>query len=667
MYYNVFGEKVSRKRYKEMLEAAKNRRELIAAGLTSRRDLMKMGLLTAGGMLVAKNGLSARAQTVTPQTQLPGDGQVGSNQNCVPTKQAASPPTRAFIEPLPIMPVAQTVASLSPTPTTCPNTSAGEVRAACHQATQLDASRFPVVPSRLYKFTQKAITVVQSPDLPNQTIWAFSDGTHVTSPGPTYKANYGVPQLTRNINALPPANQNGGFGIPSVTTHLHNGHTPSESDGNPCDFYGIGNFCDQYYPNVLAGFNSDHQPNGDINESLSTLWYHDHRVDFTAQNTYKGLLGFYLLFNQFDTGDEGTGFHLPSFPQFDIPLVFADKVYDPSNGRLFFDLFSLDGILGDKFLVNGKIQPFFQVQPRRYRFRLLDTGPSRFYEFFLTDLNNLGTQNPYFVIANDGNLLPSPVQVVSARIGVAERIDIIIDFSKFAGKTIYLENRLLQVNGQGPVPPQGFVPGQFECNSGLDSNGNPISILSDIRPAGQGDLLLQFQVSSKAVSDGSVDPATNPTFYTLPNTTATPRITRTFKFDRLNGQWSVNGQFMDCGFGPASPPPGGFSQNFRFTVQQNSVEHWLLTNLTGDWTHPIHIHLEEHQILTRNRVPPSLAIERSRKDVTQLHQNERVELFFRFRDWLGKYPIHCHNVVHEDHAMMALWHVQPQGDNILVP
>jgi len=669
MYYNVFGEKVSRRKYKEMLEAAKNRRELIAAGLTSRRDLMKMGLLTAGGMLVAKSGLSARAQSTstTPQTQLPGDGQVGSNQNCVPTKQAASPPTRSFIEPLPIMPVAQTVASLSPTPTTCPNTSAGEVRAACHQGTQLDASRFPVVPSRLYKFTQKAISVVQSPDLPSQTVWAFSDGAHVTSPGPTYKANYGIPQLTRNINGLPPANQNGGFGIPSVTTHLHNGHTPSESDGNPCDFYGIGNFCDQYYPNVLAGFNSDHAPNGDINESLSTLWYHDHRVDFTAQNTYKGLLGFYCLFNQFDTGDEGTGFHLPSFPQFDIPLAFADKVYDPSNGRLFFDLFSLDGILGDKFLVNGKIQPFLQVQPRRYRFRLLDTGPSRFFEFFLTDLNNLGVQNPYFVIANDGNLLPHPVQVVSARIGVAERIDVIIDFKPFAGKTIYLENRLLQLNGQGPVPPQGFVPGQLECNSGLDANGNPISILSDIRPAGQGDLLLQFRVSGTPVSDGSVDPATNPTFYALPDTTATPRITRTFKFDRLNGQWSVNGQFMDCGFGPAGPPPGGFSQNFRFTVQQNSVEHWLLTNLTGDWTHPIHIHLEEHQILTRNRVPPTLAIERSRKDVTQLHQNERVELFFRFRDWLGKYPIHCHNVVHEDHAMMALWHVQPQGDNILVP
>ena len=101
--------------------------------------------------------------------------------------------------------------------------------------------------------------------------------------------------------------------------------------------------------------------------------------------------------------------------------------------------------------MNGKIQPFFQVQPRRYRFRLLDTGPSRFYQYFLTDLNNLGANNTFWVIANDGNLLPAPVQVSSVRIGPAERVDIIIDFSQFAGKTIYLENRLKQLNGQGPV------------------------------------------------------------------------------------------------------------------------------------------------------------------------------------------------------------------------
>src|SRR5215471_15930854 len=396
MYFNVLGEKVSKARYKEMLEAAKNRRELIAAGLTSRRDLLKMGLLTAGGMLVAKSGLSARASAYSQ------DQTGGSNNLCIPSQQAASPPTRAFIEPLPIMPIATPLQSLNPFPTEAPNTAAGESRTRNHQL----FSRF-IQGATFYNVSQHAINVSQSPDLAVQTVWAFDDGTTASSPGPTYVAHYGRPQLTRNINALPPASQNGGFGIPSVTTHLHNAHNPSESDGNPCDFYGIGNFCDQYYPNVLAGFNSTNKPNGDINESLSTLWYHDHRVDFTSQNTYKGLLGFYLLFNQFDTGDESTGFHLPSFPQFDIPLAFADKVYDPTTGLLAFDLFSLDGIIGDKFLVNGKIQPFLQVQPRRYRFRLLDTGPSRFFEFFLTDLKNLGNHNLFWVIANDGNLLPA--------------------------------------------------------------------------------------------------------------------------------------------------------------------------------------------------------------------------------------------------------------------
>jgi len=582
------------------------------------------------------NGLSARASG-----QSPVHG--GVNQLCVPN-QPASPPPTAFVKPLNVMRQAIPVPSLTPVPTIAPNPGAGESRTDPHQI----IGGIPFPPPVLYNFTQKAFSHRFSPGLPPQTIWGFDDGHGVMSPGPTYAAQYGIGQLTRNHNALPPLSQNGGFGMPSVTTHLHNGHTASESDGNPLDFFEIGHFYDQHYPNVLAGFASTNEPNGDINESLSTLWYHDHRVDFTSQNTYKGLVGFYLLFNQFDTGNEETGFRLPSYPQFDIPLAFADKFFDDS-GELAFDLFNLDGILGDKFLVNGTIQPFFQVQPRRYRFRLLDTGPSRFYSYFLTDPSNLSANNPFWVIANDGNLLPAPVQVSTVRIGPAERVDIIIDFSQFAGKSIFLENRLLQINGQGPVPPLGFTPGQVECS---DTNGN---VLSDIRPAGQGDLLLRFDVSSKPVKDNSLPPSKQ-TFYSLPSTNATPRITRTFKFDRLNGQWSVNGQFVDTD-----------RSAFRFTVQQNSVENWLLTNLTGDWTHPIHIHLEEHQILSRNRMPNTLAAENSRKDVTQLHPNERVLLFFRFRDWLGRYPIHCHNVVHEDHAMMALWHVEPTGDNVFVP
>jgi FtsP/CotA-like multicopper oxidase with cupredoxin domain len=676
MYFNVFGEKVSKRRFKEMCEAANNRRELIAAGLTSRRDLFKMGLLTAGGMLVAKSGLSARAQTTVQTNQPPSSGgnntSPGTNQNCVPGNQTASPPTRAFIQPLNIMPVARTVRSLTPAPTENPNVGAGEVRAAAFQAPQIDATRFPVVPGTLYQMNQRQFTASFSPDLPNQTVWGFDDnsGRGTRSPGYTYQAFYGRPQLTRNINSLPNVNQvnNTGFGMPSVSTHLHNAHNPSESDGNPCDFYPAGHFCDQYYPNVLAGFNSTNQPNGDINEALSTLWYHDHRVDFTSQNTYKGLFGFYCLFNQFDTGSDQTGFRLPSFPHHDIPLAFNDKVFDPQTGQLVFDLFNLDGILGDKFLVNGVIQPFLNVEPRRYRFRLLDVGPSRFYEFFLT--GNVGgtgsaTTNPYFLIGTDGNLIPHPIQVQSLRIGPAERVDVIIDFSKFAGKTLYLENRLLQLSGQGPAAVDSQL---FAQNS---PNTECALVLNDptkgaIKPAGAGDLLLQFRVSGTPVTDNSVDPATNPTFYQLPSTTPTPRIVRTFKFDRLNGQWSINGQFMDCGYGNGGTG-GESTETFRFTVQQNSVEHWLLTNLSGDWTHPIHIHLEEHQIMNRNRVAPTVAGDLGRKDVTQLHPNERVELFFRFRDWLGKYPIHCHNVVHEDHAMMAIWHVQPQGDNIQVP
>jgi FtsP/CotA-like multicopper oxidase with cupredoxin domain len=512
---------------------------------------------------------------------------------------------------MPVMPVKQPVAALTPAPTVSPNTAAGEGRTRPHQA----FTQFP--PQKFYQRLLQQGQMSMSPDLPLQTIWGF-DGIF---PGPTFQAHYGAPILVRNINNLPASN--GGFGINSVSTHLHNGHTPSESDGFPCDFYPSGQFYDQHYPNLLAGFASTHAPTGDINESLSTLWYHDHRVDFTSQNVYKGLAGFYQLFNQFDTGDETTGFHLPS-GQFDVPMMFSDRVFDPTTGLLAFDLFNLDGILGDKFLVNGKIQPFFQVHPRRYRFRWLDGGPSRFYELFLTDPNNLAGHNLFWQIANDGNLLPRPVQVESVRLGVAERADVIIDFSQLAGKTIYLENRLQQVNGRGPT---GTVLG-----------------------AGQGNLLLRFDVMLPTVADLSLDPAAITQFYSLPDATAVPRVTRTFRFERTNGQWAINGQFVDCNV-------------TRFTVQENSVEKWILQNNSGGWQHPVHIHFEEHQILARNGVAPALgSAEHSRKDVARLQFNEQVQLFFRFRDFTGRYPLHCHNLVHEDHAMMLRWEIQPVGD-----
>jgi len=355
------------------------------------------------------------------------------------------------------------------------------------------------------------------------------------------------------------------------------------------------------------------------------------------------LAGFFLAFNQFDTGDETTGFHLPGHlnpdgtPKFDfdIPLFLADKLLDPGTGQICFDTFGFDGLVGDKYLVNGKIQPFFQVQKRRYRFRVLDGGPSRFYQIFLTNPDNPSQSIPFWQIANDGNLLPTPIQVTSARLGVAERVDVIVDFNQiaqtFGASRLWLENRLEQTNGRAPT-------------------GN-------ILPAGQSqNALVEFRITGNPVPDGSVDPATGPRFYNLPSTTPTPRITRNFKFERSNGQWAINGQFMDC-------------NTIRFTVQRNSIEKWVLENSSGGWQHPIHIHLEEFQLLSINGQPPpsSPLVQTGRKDVVRLEFGSTAELFFRFRDFRNDYPMHCHNTIHEDHAMMLLWQVQDVGDNNTEP
>jgi FtsP/CotA-like multicopper oxidase with cupredoxin domain len=164
-----------------------------------------------------------------------------------------------------------------------------------------------------------------------------------------------------------------------------------------------------------------------------------------------------------------------------------------------------------------------------------------------------------------------------------------------------------------------------------------------------------------------VDPATGPAFYALPSTNVAPRVTRNFNFDvTRDGQWVINDQFMDC-------------NTVRFTIQQNSVENWVLQNNgfgRPEWTHPIHIHFEEHQILNGapglagsgdrryyyNNSNPSTGVNATRKDVVRVLPRQSVTLFFRFRDWLGRYPMHCHNVVHEDHAMMLRWDIATTGD-----
>lgn len=598
--------------------ARKNRQEIIRAGL-SRREMFKMGLLTSAGLLVPIRGLSARASG-------------GCTDKCEP---GCSPPTTPFVEPLPIMPILTEVpeSSLVPAPTPNPNTAINpntglpfEGRVEPHQF----RDRFPPVKFFETHMVRADLRIARAGELPLQPLWAFTDPVAGPSvPGPTIVSRYGEPILVRRFNDLPPQSQNGGFGKPSVSTHLHNFHSAPESDGGPCRFFERGQYFDYHYTMANAGFDTPEfsATDGDIRESLSTLWYHDHRLDFTAPNVYKGLAGFHLIFNEFDTGDENTGFRLPSFPEFDIPLFLADKLIDPQTGLICFDLFNFDGLVGDKFTVNGMIQPFFEVKKRRYRFRILDGGPSRFYQLFLTDLDHPNQQIPFWIIANDGNLLPTPIQATSVRIGVAERYDIIVDFSQIPNNPsrIYLENRLRQDDGRGPD--------------------------NEILPAGQGNLLLEFRIG-EPVPDNSVDPATGPTFYQVPVINpAESRLTRIFEFERKNGQWAINDKFASC-------------DEIRFRVQRNSVERWKLRNSSGGWAHPIHIHLEEFQLQKINGVPVQPGdLDFARKDVVRLEANTEVELLMRFRDFLGDYPQHCHNTIHEDHAMLLLWAVDTAGDN----
>jgi FtsP/CotA-like multicopper oxidase with cupredoxin domain len=362
------------------------------------------------------------------------------------------------------------------------------------------------------------------------------------------------------------------------------------------------------------------------------LWYHDHHLDFTAQNVYKGMFGCYNLFDDKDTGT-GFGLGLP-YGEFDIPIFFHDVLLD-KNCQTVFDLFNLDGILGDRFAANGAIQPFLNVKKCRYRFRLYAPGPSRWWEWSLWDGTNFF---PFWQIATDGNLLPNAVQVTSCRIAVAERVDIIVDFSKFKGSRLYFVNRAEQVNGRGPT-------------GRTLSPGTPV---------------LQVNVSGGPISDNSVDPSIGPLgsppgvgmkLRDLPDmdfaalqAKAAKLKTRSWRFERGSGGWMVNGKFFDENVVSAAIPIG-------------SEEVWTIQNPGGSWRHPVHIHYEEHRMLTRNgvAVKPNTqlngAIDYARRDVINLQTNDETRLFMRFRDMKGRYVMHCHNVVHEDHAMMVRWDI----------
>ena len=379
-----------------------------------------------------------------------------------------------------------------------------------------------------------------------------------------------------------------------TSVHLHGGHNPSHADGFPTFYTEIGKDRDYFYPNTVPKEGNVL----DYSESVSTCWYHDHAMDLTGPNAYLGLAGFYLSYDDLETSLIGKV--LPA-SAYDIPMIFCDKRFN-SDGSLYYDMLDHNGALGDVFTVNGKVQPKMLVERRKYRFRLCNGSNARFYEFRLSD------GSPFLQVGKDAWLLPFAMQRDSLMLAPGQRADIIIDFAN-APKTLYFENILEQTDGRRP--------------DGIAESPVP---------------LIRFDVGTKAIK-GDVSIA--------PGTALRPHIpileseivqTRTFELGRNNGVWIINNLLYD-------------PDRIDARIKLGTAERWILKNGSGGWWHPIHIHLESHQVQSINGNPPPLW-ESFKSDVTILEDNESVEIFMKFRTFKGPFVFHCHNMEHEDMRMM---------------
>lgn len=514
------------------------------------------------------------------------------------------------------------------------------------------------LPRKFYEIHEQEFQWQYHPEPPyDKGSWSW--GFDGMTPGPTYHARYGEPILVRRHNDLPPVGSNKvSFAMPITTSHLHNAHTASESDGYPLDHIPSGHFWDHHYCCFPMG--------NDPKEKLTTLWYHDHMMDFTAPNVYAGLAGFFLLFDEQDSGNENdpnpNAFRLPS-GKYDVPLMLNDVLFD-QDGQVIFNRLNTDGMLGDMYTVNRRIQPFFKVERRKYRFRILNGGPSRFYRVFLASGQERQTLHPFIIVTGDGNFLDRPLCFNSIYLSVAQRVDVIIDFSQFkVGDQLYLQNRLEQTNGRGP--------------SGR------------ILPPNEAADLMRFDVVEATGEDKSCVPVKLRELPPLNQSEIKRR--RVWQFDYRGGIWTVNGK------------SAGNLSCTDAAIQEGTAEMWTIRNEGKNWSHPIHSHFTEFLLYSVNGkkfpantvqspdpkdprrrhdyfVPIEPAVVQpaankcgykcpskpydvflggKRRDITTLLPNDEIEIFMRWKDFHGRYVMHCHNVVHEDHSMMVRWDIVP--------
>jgi bilirubin oxidase len=330
----------------------------------------------------------------------------------------------------------------------------------------------------------------------------------------------------------------------------------------------------------------------------------------TAENAYFGQAGAYIVT---DPAEDILG--LPSgYGEFDIPLILSSKFYN-ADGTLQTTVNEDVSVWGDTIHVNGQPWPFLNVQPRKYRFRFLDASISRSYALYFATSANVDGKLPFQVIASDSGLLESPAQVNQLYISMAERYEIVFDFSSFAGQTIDLRN----------APKAGGI--------GVDDDYENT------------DKVMRFVVSSDPVDDPSSVPVS---LREVPFPSNSTGIDHHFRFHRSNGQWLING----VGFEDVE-------HRVLANVPRGTVEIWELENSSGGWSHPIHVHLVDFKVLSRTGsdrpVEPYEA--QGLKDVVWLGRGETVIVEAHYYPWDGVYMFHCHNLIHEDQDMMAAFNV----------
>ena len=717
--------KASRIRQREAQRARDNRAEIVKAlsiGQITRRDLYKWGLFTTTGFLAWKNGLSpfarsafAAVPTGTPRSPLFGAQKfsqpmprlalqtptpmvrdqfgnakfTGALANERPAKRlsyhtdfTADPTDARFINP---------VTGRGPIEGRPP----GEVFA--HQRWD---EFFPEV-GYVISIAPVAPNSRFHPNFPAQnpnSVWTYGTGAFAQGhlPPMLFKGRYGQPIINRVYQNLPTNRaDNGGFGRNETQLHFHNAHNGAESDGAANAHHFPGTFYDYRWSTTLArrdkintqagdrrasgpnGNGGLEQVAGDFREIQGTMWAHDHRFFFTAENVYKGNIMMLNYYSGPDRGNEalvdGVNLRLPSGKlldfgniDFDVNLIVSDAATDQA-GQLFFDIFDTDGFLGDLMLVNFAYAPFMEVLPRKYRFRILSAGMSRFIQLGLADLS--GNTVPFKVISNDGNLLVNPVPNTALeggtldQQGTAERFDIVVDFSTFSiGSKIRLVNRLrMRDDGRGPTDPLTLRQAASLVNG--DPDDPAVGPIMEFRVVSQ---VQSVDVPGVILHATDPDPSVVPAVLTQQIPVVAPVRTRLVEFGRSGNGDSRNPKTGQCT--PDCPETAVFPWTIKVNGQDahsmnanriselipkaGEIEQWTFVNGGGGWDHPIHLHFEEGVTLNRGGAPLAATERLVRKDVWRLRAGGQVTFQVQFGEYGGSYVTHCHNTVHEDFALL---------------